>query len=95
MLTIKLYRLRNYFGRENHEEEKKMELEKWMDEQEKNLISSRLRDRLNQPATPEYIPAPTPVQRAGTRPSKYEPDYDPEVGVGFHLDYAANIERGI
>ena len=70
-----------------------MELEKWMDEQEKNLISKRLNDRLNMPKTPVYIPTPTPKPRLPTRPKPEE--YDPEIGFEFHIDYIANIDKGI
>ena len=69
-------------------------MEKWMDNEKKNIISQRLQERLNQPKTPEYIPPPS-QPKIPERPAKREVEYDPEVGIGFHLDYVSNIERGI
>jgi len=85
------FRIRNYFGRENYEEERKIELEKWMDQEEKKVISMKIQDRLNQPQTPQYLPTPSPQPR----PQRHDEDYDPEVGMGFHFDYVANIQRGL
>lgn len=71
-----------------------MELENWMDQQEKDLIKRRLQERLNMPKTPEYIPSTSGRSRVSTRPQRQEEEYDPEVGFGFHLDYVAHIDRG-
>jgi len=69
-----------------------MELENWMDTQEKNIIANRLKDRLNMPKTPEYVPTPPP--RLPSRPARPEEEYDPEIGFIIHLDYVANIDKG-
>lgn len=66
-----------------------------MDEEEKNIVSRRLQERLNQPKTPEYVPTPTPKPRVPSRPNRLDEEYDPEVGIGFHIDYVSNIQRDI
>ncbi|CAI2359223.1 unnamed protein product [Moneuplotes crassus] len=90
----RLKKIREHFGKERYEEERKMELENWMDQQEKQLISRRLQERLNMPKTPEYIPSTSGKSRVSTRPQRIEEEYDPEIGFGLHLDYVANIDRG-
>jgi hypothetical protein len=69
-----------------------MELERWMDEQEKNLIAGRLQDRLNMPKTPDYVPTPSPQM---SRPQRPDEGYDPEIGYTFYIDYVSNINKGV
>jgi hypothetical protein len=69
-----------------------MELERWMDEQEKNLIAGRLQDRLNMPKTPEYAATPSPQMG---RPQRQDEGYDPEIGYTFYIDYVSNIKKGV
>ena len=91
----RLDRLRYHNAAQNYEEERAMEVEKWMDDEEKNLIANKLKDRLNQPKTPDYVPTTAPKPRIPTRPTRLEEDYDPEVGFGFHIDYISNISKGV
>ena len=72
-----------------------LEMQKWMDDEKKNIITQRLNDSLNQPKTPEYIPPPPSKPKLPERPLKREVEYDPEIGIGFYLDYISNIERGV
>lgn len=72
-----------------------LEMQKWMDDEKKNIITQRLNDRLNQPKTPDYIPPPPSKPKLPERPIKREVEYDPEIGIGFYLDYISNIERGV
>lgn len=72
-----------------------MELERWMDEQEKNLISRRLQDRLNMPKTPPYVPTPSPQIKPQSRPQRPDEGYDSEIGFTFYLDYVSNINKGV
>jgi hypothetical protein len=89
----RLDKIRRDFGKDAYEEERKINEERWVDEQNRFIIAQRLKERLAQPKTPEYVPQkPKPEPRSYPKPQYGRIEYDSNVGVGIHMDYVSNLE---